>query len=67
MFQFYTNFGEALISQFVYLLLLNIIILKTSLVRTFVARLVLGPLLAYCTGFLKLAALLWVTTDTTFL
>ena len=51
----------------VYLLVSVFIILNTSLVRTSVARLVLGLLLAYCTRFLKLAALLWVTTDTTFL
>jgi len=66
-FQFYTNVGEALTSLGVYLLVSVFIILNTSLVRSSVPRLVLGLLLAYCTRFLKLAALLWVTTDTTFL
>eukprot|EP00092_Neocalanus_flemingeri_P035455 GFUD01038580.1.p1 GENE.GFUD01038580.1~~GFUD01038580.1.p1 ORF type:complete len:235 (-),score=37.35 GFUD01038580.1:51-755(-) len=66
-FQFYTNVGEALASLVVFLLVSIFIILNTSMVKPSVVRLVLGLLLAYCTRFLKLAALLWVTTDTTFL
>jgi len=66
-FQFYTNVGESLASLIVYLLVSLVIILNKSMVRTSVSTLLVGLLLAYCTRFLKLAALLWVTTDTAFL
>jgi len=66
-FQFYTNVGEALGSLTVYVLISTIIILNKCLGRVSLIGLMLGLLLAYCTRFMKLAALLWVTTDTTFL
>merc|ERR1712215_326265 len=69
-FEFYTNVGESLGSLVVYLLVSVFTIVNTtatSTVSTSVTRLVLGLLLAYCTRFLKLAALLWVTEDTNFL
>ena len=69
-FEFYTKFAESLASLLVYLSISLFIILNLNNcnIRTTISRFVLGLLLAYCTRFLKLAALLWVSgPDTDFL
>ena len=67
-FEFYTKFAEALSCLLIYLTISTFIILNTSSLKTSFPRLVLGLLLAFCSRFLNLAALLWVTgPDTAFL
>lgn len=77
-FEFYLSCGEALTSLAIFLLTsLAILLVKpsSSLATllpgasrdTALITLLSGLLLAYCTSFLKLVALLWVTPDTTFL
>lgn len=69
-FEFYTKFAESLASLLVYVTISLFIILNLSNcnIKTSISRLVQGLLLAYCTRFLKLGALLWVSgPDTDFL
>ena len=67
-YEFYTKFAEALSCLLIYLTISTFIILNTSSLVTSLPRLVLGLLLAFCSRFLNLAALLWVTgPDTAFL
>ena len=67
-YEFYTKFAEAVSCLLIYLSISTFIILNTSSLRTSFPRLVLGLLLAFCSRFLNLAALLWVTgRDTAFL
>ena len=67
-FEFYTKFAEAVSCLLIYLTIATFIILNTSSLKTSLPRLLLGLLLAFCSRFLNLAALLWVTgPDTAFL
>lgn len=67
-FEFYLSCGEALTSLAIFLLTsLAILLVRPSSRDTALTTLLSGLLLAYCTSFLKLVALLWVTPDTTFL
>jgi len=70
-FEFYSCCGDALASLSVYLLVSLSIVLGSGSLQggssSSLGVLLTGLLLAYCTSFLKLVALLWVTPDTTFL
>jgi len=73
--EFYVSVGEALASLFVFLSVSFFIVTsyRSSSLSTRVGsrhsslNLLEGLLMAYCTRFLKLGALLWITSDTTFL
>jgi len=64
-FEFYSSVGEAVTSLLIYLAVSVFSVFNSS--TTSLVQLLEGLLLAYCTRFLKLCALLWVTPDTTFL
>jgi len=66
-FEFYSRVGEATASLLVYLAVSSFLIVSSSSKVSSVVTLVHGLLLAYCTRFLLLVALLWITPTTTFL
>ena len=60
-FEFYTKFAESFSSLAIYLTVTLLTIISCCQVKTSLPRLVTGLLLSFCTRFLMLGALLWVT------
>jgi len=65
--QFYSNVGEAFTSLLIFMTVSCMIFVNCNKENFSLKRFLLGTLLAYCTKFLKLIALLWVNEDSSFL